>query len=92
VFDLDERLRRTLNLNLVEATCRPLPFDQRCADAFASVYVAVSRIGRKPRGQRIVDLLIAATALAHRLPLYSLNAADLRGVEGLVEVIEPFRG
>lgn len=35
-----------------------------------------------------MDLMIAATALAHRLPLYTLNPKDLRGVEGLIEVID----
>ena len=32
--------------------------------------------------------MIAATALAHQLPLYTLNAADLRGLEDLVEIVD----
>jgi len=31
---------------------------------------------------------IAATALAHQLPLYTLNASDLRRVEGLIDVVD----
>jgi predicted nucleic acid-binding protein len=64
-----------------------LPFDVRCAAAYGRVYATVVESGRKPRG-RMPDLLIAATALAHDLPLYTLNAADLRGLEGLVEIVD----
>jgi hypothetical protein len=44
--------------------------------------------GRKARGARAIDLLIAATALAHELPLYTLNAADLRGLDRLIEIVD----
>jgi predicted nucleic acid-binding protein len=32
--------------------------------------------GRKARGRRAIDLLIAATALANDLPLYTRNPED----------------
>jgi predicted nucleic acid-binding protein len=32
--------------------------------------------------------MISATALAHDLPLYTLNARDLRGLEGLLEIVD----
>jgi predicted nucleic acid-binding protein len=32
--------------------------------------------------------MIAATALAHRLPLYTLNPKDLRGLDDLIEIID----
>lgn len=35
-----------------------------------------------------MDLLIAATAHAHDAKLYTANAEDLRGLEGLVEVVD----
>jgi predicted nucleic acid-binding protein len=35
----------------------------------------------------VVDLLIAATACAAGLPLYTRNADDFRAIQGLVEVI-----
>jgi predicted nucleic acid-binding protein len=35
-----------------------------------------------------MDLMIAATALAHELPLYTLNPKDLRGLEHLIEIVE----
>jgi predicted nucleic acid-binding protein len=43
--------------------------------------------GRKARGARAVDLLIAATALSVDLPLYTRNGDDFRGIEQLVEIV-----
>jgi predicted nucleic acid-binding protein len=48
----------------------------------------VERIGRKPRGARVIDLMIAATALAHDLPFYTLNPRNLRGLEDLIEIVD----
>lgn len=65
-----------------------LCFDRSCAHAYGRVSAEVILAGRKPRGGRTVDLMIAATALAHRLPLYTLNAVDLRGLDDLIDVID----
>jgi predicted nucleic acid-binding protein len=35
----------------------------------------------------VFDLLIAATAHAHGARLYTRNAADLVGIDGLVEIV-----
>jgi predicted nucleic acid-binding protein len=32
--------------------------------------------------------MIAATALVHEIPLYTLNAKDLHGLEGLIEIVD----
>jgi predicted nucleic acid-binding protein len=32
--------------------------------------------------------MIAATALAYELPLYTRNAKDLHGLDGLIEIID----
>ena len=32
--------------------------------------------------------MIAATALAHGIPLFTLNASDLRGLRGLIEIVD----
>jgi len=42
----------------------------------------------KPGGGRAVDVMIAATALAHDLPLYTRNPKDLRGLEELIEIVD----
>lgn len=82
------RAQRQQQLQHLESTVAALAFDARCARAFGPIYAAVVASGRKARGSRSLDLLIAATARAHDLPLYTRNAKDLRGLEGLVEVIE----
>jgi predicted nucleic acid-binding protein len=82
------RARRRNHLVRVERKTEALPFDVNCARAWARIYSAVECIGRKPRGARVVDLMIAATALAHNLPLYTLNAKDLRGLEDLIEIVD----
>jgi hypothetical protein len=43
--------------------------------------------GRKARGARAVDLLIAAAACGAGLPLYTRNPNDFRGLDGIIEII-----
>ena len=85
--DPAERARRQDRLQRAEATFAPLPFEAGAARAFGRIYAAVVAAGRKARGARVVDLMIAATALAENLPLYTCNPDDLRGLDGLVKVI-----
>ena len=78
-----ERLRR-----LVEFQRRftALPIDESVAASYGQLAAAVVAAGRKPRA-RVMDLLIAATAHAHSARLYTRNAADLAGLEQLVEIV-----
>ena len=69
--DPDERGRRQDRLQRAEAAFDPLPFDANAARAYGRVFASVIGAGRRPRGARAVDLLIAATALAGALPLYT---------------------
>lgn len=85
--DPDERGRRQDRLQRAEAAFDPLPFDGQAARAYGRVFASVMATGRKARGHRAVDLLIAATALAAELPLYTRNSDDFRGLEQLVQVI-----
>lgn len=85
--DPDERGRRQDRLQRAEATFDPLPFDADAARAYGRIFAAVMGRGRKARGARAVDLLIAATALAAELPLYTRNPDDFRGIEQLVKVV-----
>jgi len=85
--DRDERARRQDRLQLVEATFDPLPLGSACARAYGRVYAKILAAGRKPRGARAIDLLIAATALANDLPLYTRNPADFQGLDSLVDLV-----
>jgi predicted nucleic acid-binding protein len=85
--DVDERARRQDRLQRAEAAFDPLPFDSEAARAYGRIYAAVIDRGRKARGTRAVDLLIAATACAADLPLYTRNEEDFRGLEDLVDII-----
>ncbi len=82
-----ERARRQDRLQRTEATFEPLPLDAAVARAYGRVYAAITAAGRKTRGRPAFDLVIAATALAHGLPLYTRNPADFDDLEGLVEVV-----
>ena len=85
--DPAERARRQDRLQRAEATFEPLPIDAAAARAYGRVYAAVAAAGRKARGKRAVDLLIAATALAADLPLYTRNPEDFAGLSDLVEIV-----
>ena len=85
--DPDERGRRQDRLQRAEAVFDPLPFDGEAARAYGRLFASVAAAGRKARGTRAVDLLIAATALAADLPLYTRNGDDFRALENLVEVV-----
>lgn len=82
----EERARRQDRLQRAEAAFDPLPFDAEAARAYGRVYAAVAASGRKARGARAVDLLIAATAVAAKIPLYTRNAGDFRALDGLLDV------
>ena len=85
--DHAERARRQDRLQRAEATFDALPFDTNCARAYGHIYGHTRAGGRKARGRRAVDLLIAATALAAELPLYTANPADLAGLDTLIDVV-----
>jgi predicted nucleic acid-binding protein len=85
--DPAERARRQDRLQRAEAAFDPLPVDANVARAFGRVYAAVTTAGRKARGRRAFDLVIAATAVAAGLPLYTRNPDDFAGLSDLLEVI-----
>jgi predicted nucleic acid-binding protein len=85
--DTDERARRQERLQRVEATFEPLPFDAAVARAYGRIYAAVTAAGRRARGRRALDVLVAATALSAQLVLYTCNPADFAGLGTLVEVM-----
>ena len=81
-----EAAKRQARLQEVESALEPIPFDAAAARSYGLVVAAVVREGRKPRS-RFADLLIAATAHASRLDLYTRNGEDFTGLQGLVRVV-----
>ena len=78
-----ERLRRLSDLL---RNFDALPVDDEVAASYGQLAAAVANSGRQPRS-RVMDLLIAATAHAHAARLYTRNAADLVGIEHLVDIV-----
>ena len=85
--DAVERARRQERVQRTEATVDCLPVDASVARAYARVYVAIASAGRKARRRRSFDLLIAATALAHDIPLYTRNPSDFTGLTSLIRIV-----
>ena len=81
-----EAASRQARLQQVEATFEPLAFDTAAARSFGQIVAAVSSVGRSHRS-RVADLLIAATAHANALDLYTRNPDDFIGLTGLVHVV-----
>jgi predicted nucleic acid-binding protein len=80
--DERERAARQALLQQAEEDFDPLPFDRASARAFGQVSASMRRSGRKTAA-RAYDALIAATAMANGLPVYTCNAADFDGIDSL---------
>ncbi len=85
--DAAERARRQDRLQRAEAAFDPIPFDAAAARAYGGIYAAVAARGRRARGARAVDLLIAAIAAAAGLPLCTRNPDDFAGLDELLTVV-----
>lgn len=81
-----ERARRQDRLQWAATTWDPLPFDGEAARAYGRVFAATKSAGRSTRSG-VADLLIAATAAANGLALYTRNPGDFAGLDGIVTVI-----
>ena len=86
--DARERKARQAHLQQAETDFEPVPFGSAAARAFGRVAADLRAAGRKPRA-RAYDALIAATALAEGLPLFTCNPEDFAGIEGLDVVSVP---
>lgn len=84
--DENERARRQDRLQWAAATWDPLPFDADAARAYGRVFAAVKAAGRTSRS-RLADLLIASTAIANELAIYTRNPSDFRALEKIVDVV-----
>src|ERR1700734_1491400 len=70
-----ERAARQAHLQQAETDFDPTPFDTAAARAFGQVAASLRRSGRKTTA-RAYDAMIAATALANGLPVYTCNPSD----------------
>lgn len=84
----EERVARQAHLQQAETDFDPIPFDAAAARAFGGVAASLRRTGRKGAA-RAYDAMIAATAVANGLPVYTCNPADFAGIDGLEVVAIP---
>lgn len=87
--DYDEHSERGRCIDVLqraENEFDPIPFDAECARLFGRIVADVIAAGRTPR-HRTVDLMIAATAAAELLPLYTTNPDDFKGLDSLVTIV-----
>lgn len=86
--DETERAARQAHLQQAEADFDPLAFDASAARTFGRVAASLRRSGRKTTA-RAYDAMIAATAIANDLPVYTCNPSDFVGIDGLQVVAVP---
>lgn len=79
-------LARSQRLADAESVFSSIPFDREAARRFGTLVALTVKANRNPRPRRM-DLMIAATAAAHGLPLYTRNGDDFQGLEEAVDVI-----
>ncbi len=77
-----ERAARQAHLQQAESDFDVLVFDSESARAFGAVAASLRAAGRKPAA-RAYDALIAASAIAHGVPLYSCNPSDFDAIPHL---------
>lgn len=86
--DEQERAARQEHLQQAEADFDPLPFDAAAARAFGRVGASLRRSDRKPAA-RSYDAMIAATAMANGLAVYTCNPGDFANIDDLVVIDVP---
>jgi len=86
--DDSERAARQAHVQQAEADFDPLPFDAAAARAVGRVAASLRKAGRKPSA-RAYDAMIAATALANDLPVYTCNPSDFSNIDELTVVAVP---
>ncbi len=80
------RAQRMAVLQRAEHEFEPIAFDADAARFFGQINAAVVSLGRTPR-RRVADLMIAAVAASHGLPLYTTNPDDFAGLSSIVEIV-----
>lgn len=86
--DESVRAARQAHLQQAETDFDPLPFDRAAAQAFGRVAASLRRSGRKTSA-RAYNAMIAASALANGLPLFTCNPDDFSGIDDLTVIALP---
>ncbi len=81
-----QRAHRLARLTGIMRVFEPLPVDGAVAASYAEIAAATHRAGRKSSA-RSLDLMIAATALAHGARLVTANVADVEHLSEIVEIV-----
>lgn len=84
--DKDERARRQDRLQWATSSWDPLPFDGDAARMYARMFAAARAVGQTSRS-RLADLLIASTAAANSLPLYTRNPSDFEALKAIIQIV-----
>jgi predicted nucleic acid-binding protein len=84
--DQDERARRQDRLQWATSTWEPLPFDGDAARLYGRMFAAARAAGQTSRS-RLADLLIAATAAAAGLPVYTRNPSDFEALKASIKLV-----
>ena len=87
-IDPRERARRQDVLQRIESLVDPVPFDIACVRAYGHVVAAALSSGRRRTRVRSNDLLIAATARALGIPLYTKNPSDFNDLSSAVDLVD----
>jgi predicted nucleic acid-binding protein len=82
----DERACRQDRLQWATSTWDPLAFDAECARMYGRMFAAARAAGQSSRA-RLADLLIASTAAANGLPLYTRNPSDFAALKRILKVV-----
>lgn len=80
------RALRLETLNAAIDEFDPLPYDGEVAGRFGTLAALLVEHGRSPKPRRM-DLMIAAVASVHELPLYTPNPDDFKGLESVLRVV-----
>lgn len=85
--DAASRAARTEKLGAAIVEFEPLPFDGPAAARYGTLVALTVEANRDPKPRRM-DLMTAAIASAHGLPLYTRNAKDLAGLGDMLQIVE----
>lgn len=84
--DNTARAVRMERLSVASTEFDPLAFDGEAAARYGTLVGLTVAAGRDPKPRRF-DLMIAAIASVHGLPLFTRNGKDFKGLERVVTVV-----